>query len=72
MLFGSRLQEQRKGGDIDLFLESPLLVPRLQQAALKLELEDALQLPVDLSDQPLTPFQALAKAQSRPLTEALP
>ena len=74
MLFGSRLLDQRKGGDIDLLIESPRHVPRLQQASLKLALEGALQLPVDLvfhqSGQPLAPFQALAKAQSQPLAEA--
>jgi predicted nucleotidyltransferase len=76
MLFGSRLQDHRQGGDVDLFIESTGRVPRLQQATLKLELEAALQLPVDLvfhqPDQPLAPFQALAKAQARYLVESPP
>lgn len=76
MVFGSRLEDQRKGGNIDLLIESRQVVPRRLQATLKLELEGALQLPVDLvfhqSGQPLAPFQAIAKAQSQLLMEAQP
>lgn len=76
MVFGSRLCDQRRGGDIDLLIESCDVIPRRLQATLKLELEGALQLPVDLvfhqSGKPLAPFQALAMAQSQLLTEAQP
>lgn len=71
MVFGSRLSSRRKGGDVDLVIETRHRATRLEQAALKLALEDSLQLPVDLVchqvGQPLTAFQSLARAQARPM-----
>lgn len=67
ILFGSQLDDQRHGGDIDLLLEPPTMPPLLQRAQLKLALESALGRPVDLVihplDRPATPFQQLARLQ---------
>ncbi len=47
-LFGSRLDDKARGGDVDLLVESPAH-PTLQQRSLAtMELEGALQLPVDI------------------------
>lgn len=73
-VFGSRVDDTRKGGDVDLFIESPHHVSLMQRAALKLELEQTLSLPVDLlvsrRGQPLSPFQALAKADALPISKS--
>lgn len=73
-LFGSRLNDQARGGDIDLVIECPSHVPVLQKAKLKLALEGETGLPVDLvivqDGQAPTPFQSIAKAQAQPLTPA--
>ena len=67
-LFGSRLDERSKGGDVDLFIEIDMPVPFLQQAKLKLELENRLGLPVDLIVKTRaaapTSFQTIARAHA--------
>lgn len=72
-VFGSRLDNQLEGGDVDLLIEASVSVPLMQRAALKIDLEAALSLPVDLlfiePGSPHSAFQALAKARSRPLIE---
>lgn len=72
-VFGSRLEDNRKGGDVDLLIETSAHVPVMQKAALKMALEDTLSLPVDLTlaegSKPHGPFQALARAQAQPLQE---
>ncbi len=47
-LFGSRLDDAAKGGDVDLFLETAEPIPLIQRAKIKMQLEAQLGLPVDL------------------------
>ena len=64
-LFGSRLDDSARGGDVDLYIENAAAMPPLRRAALKLRLEALLGLPVDLvvatADAPPTPFQRIAR-----------
>ncbi|MBL4714346.1 MAG: nucleotidyltransferase domain-containing protein [Alcanivorax sp.] len=73
-VFGSRIDDAKRGGDLDLLIESDVPVPLLQRAALKIELESVLALPVDLvitePGKALSSFQSLAKARARRLPEA--
>ncbi|GEN29561.1 hypothetical protein HVA01_32070 [Halovibrio variabilis] len=70
-VFGSRLDDTKRGGDIDLLLITPTAIPLLACAELKMALEERLQLPVDIvtyvSTEEPTPFQAIALAQSHPI-----
>lgn len=70
-VFGSRLDETRRGGDLDLLIEAEQRPTLLQRAELKTRLEAALQMPVDITGRqkgsPLRPFEAIAKATSRRL-----
>lgn len=70
-VYGSRLQNDLRGGDVDLMIEGQQRLAPLTRAALQLDLQEALQLPVDIlyhqADQPLSPFQVIAKAASQPL-----
>ena len=71
LLYGSRLDDQVRGGDVDLLIESDTVVPILQRARIKNELEDRLHLPIDLialqPGQATSPFQTIALAQAVPL-----
>lgn len=70
-VFGSRLNDSKRGGDVDLLLIAPTAIPLLTCAVLKMALEERLQLPVDIltyiSESEPTPFQAIALAQSQPI-----
>jgi predicted nucleotidyltransferase len=65
-LFGSRLDDSRKGGDVDLLVESTPAIGLLKRAKIKLLLEQKLDLPVDVTsadiDENNNPFVAIAKA----------
>ncbi|MDO8940093.1 MAG: nucleotidyltransferase domain-containing protein [Methylicorpusculum sp.] len=70
-LFGSRLNDQAKGGDIDLFIESDTNLSLIQRAQIKMQLESQLGLPVDIVSKSrgavATPFQVIAQSQSTQL-----
>ena len=66
-VFGSRLQEEARGGDLDLLLEGEQPLSLLQRARIKLSLERRLGIPVDIisvqQESPRTPFQTIAHMQ---------
>lgn len=68
-LFGSRLDDARKGGDLDLYVETDS--PRLRdELRCKIELEEALDLPVDLIVRSFgeeSPIGGIAKSEGVPL-----
>ena len=62
-LFGSRLDDLKKGGDVDLYIEVP--EPRLmQKIRCKVQLQEQLDMPVDLivkSPGDLSPISLIAR-----------
>lgn len=70
-LFGSRLDDSRRGGDVDLLIQSPVPIGLLQRARLKSTLEQRLGLPVDVlaatpDDQP-SAFVEMVRVQAQRL-----
>ncbi|MCI5129973.1 MAG: nucleotidyltransferase domain-containing protein [Candidatus Electrothrix sp. EH2] len=67
-LFGSRLDDEARGGDVDLLIETPQYMSRMQRARLKMAIEAVLGLPVDLvvysENETPTAFQRIAKSRS--------
>lgn len=75
-LFGSRLDDRAKGGDVDLLIETGKPLTLLDRARIKMHLEKKLGLPVDVivqnrNDSP-APFQRIARSQGVPLEKTPP
>ncbi|MEI6376008.1 MAG: nucleotidyltransferase domain-containing protein [bacterium] len=70
-VFGSRLDDSKKGGDLDLLVESEERSDLWRKVDLKIALERALGLPVDVllmkRGDSHTPFEQLALSKSVPL-----
>ncbi len=70
-LYGSRLDDTRHGGDIDLLIEPEERVNLLLRARIKTRLEQTLSLPVDVMvknpDTPENPFHSIVRAHAKPL-----
>jgi predicted nucleotidyltransferase len=73
-LYGSRVQDDRRGGDVDLLVQASRAIVPMQQSTLHARLEEALRLPVDISfidaRRGMTRFQKMAAAQALPLGTA--
>ncbi len=70
-LFGSRCDDNVRGGDLDLLVENVVLPTILQRARVKLALESTLGMPVDIigikRGMPPNAFQRIALATGIPL-----
>ena len=73
-VFGSRLDDVRTGGDVDLLVEFGRVVTRQEHAALAVDVEEALGLPVDIvfwvAGQPALAFQRMIRADAVKLEDA--
>jgi predicted nucleotidyltransferase len=74
MLFGSRLDDAARGGDVDLLVESTAQVTLRQRALVTMALENALELPVDIvtlqRGTPGSAFARIARGRAQPLENA--
>ncbi len=71
MLFGSRLDDTARGGDVDLLVESDAPATLRQRALATIALENALELPVDIvalqRGMPGSAFARIARGRAQPL-----
>lgn len=72
-LYGSRLDDAGRGGDVDLLVETEAPPTLRQRALATVRLEQSLQLPVDLlvveRGSRATAFTRLARASAKPLAQ---
>jgi uncharacterized protein len=69
-LFGSRVDDAKRGGDVDLYVETTRINTLMSALRCKIAIEDSLDLPVDLivkEPGKEKPIFNLAKAQGVPL-----
>lgn len=70
-LFGSRTDDNRRGGDVDLLIEIDQSESIMANIELGAYLEQALDLPVDIliheQNKPYSAFQNIAKSQALPV-----
>lgn len=68
-LFGSRVDDRKRGGDVDLYVEAPS-IPLMREVRCKIQLAEALEIPVDLIVRPVgdsSPIARIAKKEGVPL-----
>ena len=71
-LYGSRLDDQRRGGDVDLLVQTARKASVMDRASFKYQVESTLQLPVDVlmvqTGQNASPFETIARSKAVELT----
>lgn len=71
-LYGSRLDDQRRGGDVDLLVQTSRKASVMDHARFKYQIESTLQLPVDVlmvqTGQNASPFETIARSKAVELT----
>lgn len=70
-LYGSRVNDNARGGDVDILVETVTPLSLIERARIKLKLEEELGLSVDVIAQTQgadpTPFQAIARKHAKRL-----